>query len=142
MPVYAHPARLYQSQAVLTTSPGHLVLMLYDGVLRFLGQAEEAFALPEEAPRRIERIDTAITRAQNILAELNGNLDHEAGGEYSAQLARLYDYYLRQRQEAGRARARGRRPRPRAPRWLGRDAPPASGARAWRGLRPRRACEG
>ena len=33
-------ARTYQTQAVLTASPGQLVLMLYDGALRFLAQAQ------------------------------------------------------------------------------------------------------
>jgi flagellar protein FliS len=33
-------ARTYQTQAVLTASPGQLVLMLYDGTLRFLAQAQ------------------------------------------------------------------------------------------------------
>ncbi|HRE82395.1 MAG TPA: flagellar protein FliS, partial [Opitutaceae bacterium] len=45
-------ARAYQAQAVLTASPGQLVLMLFDGALRFLNQAKEALALPEENTRR------------------------------------------------------------------------------------------
>jgi flagellar secretion chaperone FliS len=100
MPVLAHPARLYQSQAILTTSPGYLVLMLYDGALRFMSQAEEALARPETDRRRIEIIDTTIGRAQAILAELTANLDHDAGGEHAAHLARLYDYYQRRLFEA------------------------------------------
>jgi flagellar protein FliS len=93
-------ARAYQSQAVLTASPGHLVLMLYDGALKFMGLAQDAFGWPEEAPRRIETINTNLIKAQNILIELQSNLNHEAGGEHSANLDRLYDYYVRRLFEA------------------------------------------
>jgi flagellar protein FliS len=93
-------ARTYYAQSILTASPGQLVLMLYDGALRFLGQAQAAFASDEGSPRRIEQINTSILRAQNILIELQSNLDHQAGGQYAADLARLYDYYLRRLLEA------------------------------------------
>ena len=93
-------ARAYQAQAVLTASPGQLVLMLFDGALRFLGHARDALQAPEESPRRIEIINTNILKAQNILAELQASLNLEAGGEYAANLDRLYDYYLRRLFEA------------------------------------------
>jgi flagellar protein FliS len=93
-------ARAYQAQAVLTASPGQLVLMLFDGALRFLGQAQEAFASPDTGPRRIERINQSIVRAQNILVELQSTLNLEAGGDYARNLDRLYDYYLRRLLEA------------------------------------------
>lgn len=93
-------ARTYYAQSILTASPGQLVLMLYDGALRFLGQAQAAFATDPATPKRIETINAAILRAQNILIELQSNLDHQAGGQYAADLARLYDYYLRRLLEA------------------------------------------
>ena len=92
-------ARVYRTQSVLTTSPGHLVLMLYDGALRFLDQAKDALQENEESPRRIERINTALTKTQNIIAELQANLNMEVG-EHSRHLSRLYDYYLRRLFEA------------------------------------------
>lgn len=93
-------ARAYQAQAVLTASPGQLVLMLFDGALRFLGQAQDAFSSPDSGPRRIERINQSIVRAQNILVELQSTLNLEAGGDYARNLDRLYDYYLRRLLEA------------------------------------------
>lgn len=93
-------ARAYQSQSVLTASPGQLVLMLYDGALRFLGHAHDALEMPETTPRRIEIINTNLIKAQNIIAELQASLNHEAGGDHSANLDRLYDYYLRRLLEA------------------------------------------
>lgn len=93
-------ARAYQAQAVLTASPGQLVLMLYDGALRFLGHARDSLQAPDENPRRIEFINTNLLKAQNILAELQSCLNHEAGGDHAANLDRLYDYYLRRLFEA------------------------------------------
>jgi flagellar protein FliS len=93
-------ARTYQAQAVLTASPGQLVLMLYDGALRFLGHARDALQTPQETPRRIEIINTNLIKAQNIIAELRACLNHEAGGEHAANLDRLYDYYMRRLLEA------------------------------------------
>ncbi len=93
-------ARAYQAQSVLTASPGQLVLLMYDGALRFMGQARAAFALPERTPQRIERINTALLRAQAVIRELQASLNHEAGGEVATNLERLYDYHLRRLMEA------------------------------------------
>ena len=93
-------ARAYQAQSVLTASPGQLILMLYDGALRFLGHAIDGLRSPEDSPRRIETINTNLLKAQNIVAELQSCLNHEAAGEHSAHLDRLYDYYLRRLFEA------------------------------------------
>jgi len=97
----AHPyARAYQTQSILTASPGQLVLLMYDGALRFMAQARAGFATPEEDFSRIQKINTALLRAQAVIAELRANLDMKAGGDLAANLDRLYDYYLRRLQEA------------------------------------------
>src|SRR5688572_11801627 len=38
---------------------------------------------------------TNVVRAQDILVELLGSLNHEAGGQIASQLASLYDYCFR-----------------------------------------------
>jgi len=93
-------ARTYQSQSVLTASPGQLVLMLFDGTLRFLALAKDGFEQPESNPHRFEQININLQKAQNIIAELQGSLNHEVGGEVSGILDRLYDYYSRRLFEA------------------------------------------
>jgi flagellar protein FliS len=93
-------ARAYHAQSVLTASPGQLVLMLFDGALRFLALAKQGFDQPEENVRRFESINANLQKAQNILAELQGTLNHEAGGEVALTLDRLYDYYSRRLFEA------------------------------------------
>ena len=93
-------ARTYRANAVLTASPGQLVLMLYDGVLKALGLAREAFARPAEDMRRIEVINQQLLKAQAILAELQSGLNMEAGGEFALTMNRLYDYHNRRLLEA------------------------------------------
>ncbi len=93
-------ARTYQAQAVLTAGPGQLILMMYDGALRFMTIAKDAMQSTDESPRRFETINTNLIKAQNIISELRSCLNHEVGGEYSENLDRLYDYYLRRLFEA------------------------------------------
>jgi flagellar secretion chaperone FliS len=93
-------ARTYRANSVLTASPGQLVLMLYDGALRSLALTREAFARPEEDMARIAIINTQLIKAQNIITELQGTLNHDAGGEFSRQMERLYEYYNRRLVEA------------------------------------------
>jgi flagellar secretion chaperone FliS len=93
-------ARTYRANAVLTASPGQLVLMLYDGVLKALALARDAFDRPPEDPRRIETINQQLIRAQTILAELQSGLNMEAGGEFARTMDRLYEYHSRRLFEA------------------------------------------
>jgi len=93
-------ARTYRANAVLTASPGQLVLMLFDGALASIGRAREALERPVKDARGIEVINTQLLKAQAILTELQNGLNHEAGGEIAANLDRLYIYYNRRLFEA------------------------------------------
>src|SRR5678815_171263 len=93
-------ARTYRANAVLTASPGQLVLMLYDGALKALSLAREAFAQPIDEPKRIECINSQLLKAQAILGELQSGLNMEAGGEFARTMHRLYDYHNRRLLEA------------------------------------------
>jgi len=92
--------RTYRANAVLTASPGQLVLMLYDGALKAIGAAVEAFERPGDDLRRIEVINNQLQKAQKILAELQNGLNLEAGGDFAKTLYRLYDYHNRRLFEA------------------------------------------
>ena len=93
-------AQTYRSNAVLTASPGQLVLMLYDGVLKSLAIARDAFGWSVDDPRRIEAINQQLLKAQKIITELQSGLNHDACGEVAQTLERLYDYYNRRLFEA------------------------------------------
>src|SRR3954453_13800030 len=93
-------ARTYRANAILTASPGQLVLMLYDGALKALNLAREGFDRPAEDPRRIEAINAHLLKAQAIIGELQSGLNMEAGGEFARTMHRLYDYHNRRLFEA------------------------------------------
>ncbi len=83
----AYATAQYQEMQV-QTSQGKLVVMLYDGAIRFL-------YLGLDAMRRgdLEQQSHYISRAQNILAHLMATLDMGAG-EISHQLASIYRYCI------------------------------------------------
>jgi flagellar protein FliS len=80
-------ARAYQTVDAQSRSPLELVVMLYDGAIRFVGQARDAHATGDARKR-----GTSISRALAIVAELQATLDMERGHDVAAQLERLYHY--------------------------------------------------
>ncbi|NMA95831.1 MAG: flagellar export chaperone FliS [Clostridiales bacterium] len=84
MAIY-NPYKQYENQNVMTASAGELVLMLYNGFLRFLRQAIEYIQGNE-----IEKAHNSILRAQAIIEELMFTLD--ADYEISKSMEQLYDY--------------------------------------------------
>ena len=85
----AYMSQYFENQ-VNTASPEQLLIMLYNGAIRFVGEAEEAMASKKIAYRG-ERISKVIA----ILSELSATLDHEIGGEIAANLEALYGYMIR-----------------------------------------------
>jgi flagellar protein FliS len=85
----------YLETAVETASPARLIVMLYDGAIRFINEA--AYAMQQ---RDYETQNTKLQRAQKILAELISSLDFNKGGEIAENLFRLYTYMYNQLVEA------------------------------------------
>jgi flagellar protein FliS len=77
----------YKQMAVTTQNQGRLVVMLYDGAIRFLRQARIAIQ-NRDYPKR----NTNVQRAQEIIFELNASLNMELGGEISKHLRSLYTF--------------------------------------------------
>ena len=75
----------YKENAVTTQSRGRLVVLLYDGAVKFLNQAIAEL----EAGHFMEK-GQFIAKAVAIINELNLTLDIEVGGEMAANLRRLY----------------------------------------------------
>lgn len=88
---YTRPWNAYRQITTQTASPGQLVLMLYDGALRFLQKSLTGFEMDDPAESN-ETISNNVIRAQSIISELNGTLNLEAGGELARTLRGLYDY--------------------------------------------------
>ena len=85
----------YKKTQIETATPENLILMLYDGALRFMGQAEEGFK-----EKSIEKISNNLLRVQAIFTELMTSLNKEQGGEIATNLERLYLFFLRQLSES------------------------------------------
>jgi flagellar protein FliS len=78
----------YRSSAVMTASPGQLVVMLYDGARRFLHQAAVAMG-----DRDVATSGTKLTRAEEIIRHLRNTLDMDQG-EIAARLQSIYTFSL------------------------------------------------
>jgi flagellar protein FliS len=88
----ANPWQSYRQVATKTATPGQLVLMLFDGALRFLDKALVGFDLDDPLDSNLA-INNNILKAQEILRELNMSLNMEKGGEFATTMRRLYNYY-------------------------------------------------
>jgi len=93
----------YRKVATQTATPGQLVLMLYDGTLKFLDKALTGF--DHQDPRLFNQtINNNIVRAQAIIHEMNASLNMKAGGEVASNFRRLYNYFYRRLTEANRTK--------------------------------------
>lgn len=92
-------AKSYQAVAVSTASPGNLVLMLFDGALRFLSTATLAFQ-GEDVFKKNEDIHNNLIKTQRILRELQCSLDLKVGGEFAKTMYALYDFMIEELRKA------------------------------------------
>jgi flagellar secretion chaperone FliS len=93
--IQARGAEAYRQTHVQSRSPLELVVMLYDGALRFLRDTEDALRRGDLVAKR-----DALTRALAILAELQGTLNLQQGGQTAASLNALYAYMIERLTEA------------------------------------------
>lgn len=99
-PGASNPYQQYRQNQVVTASPYQLLLMLFDGALRFVRQAGEA----------LERRDNSgannyLGRAQKIVAELMSSLDFRQG-RLPEDLYKIYEYMYRRLVEANVRKSR------------------------------------
>lgn len=85
----------YRQQSILTATPGQLVVMLYDGCLRFLHQAAHAMRGGDVAES-----NARLIRAEAIIDELHATLDLEQGGVVASRLQGIYVFCNRHLLEA------------------------------------------
>jgi flagellar protein FliS len=83
----AHQA--YQSVQITTADRAKLLLMMYEGAIKFLKQSKAG--LDESDMPKFCRY---LGKGQAIIAELMNTLDFEKGGSVARDLERLYDFML------------------------------------------------
>lgn len=81
----------YQQNQVNTASPEQILLMLYDGAIRFTRRA--ITGLEENKP---ELKNSGISKTMAIISEFSISLDHEIGGQIAEDLDALYHFMMRE----------------------------------------------
>jgi len=79
----------YAQNAARIESQEKLVLMLYEGILKFAAQAKKSIEIDD-----IEKKVYWINRAIDIFAELINSLDYEKGGDVAHYLNGLYCHQI------------------------------------------------
>lgn len=80
-------AQVGTETGVAAASPHQLIVMLYEGLERWLTVARFAI-MQSKIPEKCKAFD----KAQAILEELRVSLDRDKGGEIAANLDQLYEY--------------------------------------------------
>ena len=94
-----NPWKSYRQIATQTAPPGQLILMLFDGAVRFLERGLTGFDCTDPAEANMT-IHNNFQRAQDIVRELNRALNLEQGGECAETFRQLYDYFDRKISES------------------------------------------
>ncbi|UXR64853.1 flagellar export chaperone FliS [Bdellovibrio bacteriovorus] len=81
----------YKTTSVQSASREKILLMLYEGAIKFTKLAIKAAEEKKIADRGMN-----IGRAFDIIMELNNTLDHKVGGEVANQLEQLYMFMMEQ----------------------------------------------
>lgn len=82
-----NPAALYKDCAIETQNRGKIVVLLYEGAIKFL-----KLAIKEVECGNYAEKGQYIGRAQDIINELNAALDMQVGGKIAENLRGLYNF--------------------------------------------------
>lgn len=77
----------YKKADVLTASKETVLLMLYEGAIRFIRAGIDAIE-----KKKVEERSRQLLRAQDIVTELRCTLDFKTGGAIAENLERLYEF--------------------------------------------------
>ena len=100
---YKNVSSTYKETKIKTAGQGQLIVMLYDEAVKQLSKAIELLGLnktDKKDPSRIEQINKAIMKTEEILTELMVSLNFEQGGDISKNLFSLYTWFNRELVEA------------------------------------------
>lgn len=86
----------YKTNEVSTSSPIRLVIMLYEGAIRFLNIALENI----HDQKKYDVVNTNIIKAQEIINELMTTLNMEEGGKIASDLLGIYVFMKKNLVEA------------------------------------------
>ncbi len=84
---YTRYSQAYKQTAVSTADQGRLIVMLYDGAIKFLNVAIEKLEASDAYGA-----NSNLIKGKSIVAELLASLNMEQGGDIALNLQRLYTY--------------------------------------------------
>ncbi len=96
-------AQQYQQTQVATVDRGRLLLLMFEGGLKFLKLTSEALEKKDWT-----KFAHFLSKSQAVIAELMNTLDHEEGKDLSRNLERLYDFMLHHLTDANMAKSRAK----------------------------------
>ena len=85
--VAKNPFSQYVDNQINTATPGRLVVLAYDGAIRFAKTGLEAMKVG-----KLDEQSAGITKAQAIITELMSCLNEKADPELAGRLSSLYSY--------------------------------------------------
>lgn len=85
----SNPYRQYQKTQITTASRERILLMLYEGAIRFTKQAQQALR-----EKKVAEKGKFVSKATAIVAELMATLDFKAGGQLASDLESLYVFMI------------------------------------------------
>lgn len=91
----AHPYHAYQATNVQTANQARLIVMLYDGAIRFLKKGRGKIYVGD-----MEAAHNYLIRGRDIVSELLATLRPEKAGDIGQNLKRLYIYAFNRLVEA------------------------------------------
>ncbi|MCU0821250.1 MAG: flagellar export chaperone FliS [Spirochaetes bacterium] len=95
LPQKKDPYSQYKKTEIDTANQGKLIVMLYDGAIKFLNIAVENMSL-----KTYDVVNNNIIKAQDIITELMVSLNMKDGGEIATNLFNLYIYFKKRLLEA------------------------------------------
>lgn len=81
----------YQQNQISSASPEQILLMLYDGAIRFIRRAIVA----NGENKNTEKLQ-GISKCMAIVAEFSNSLNHDIGGNIAEDLDALYQFMIRE----------------------------------------------
>lgn len=87
--MYKNPHRAYQKTQVTTASREKILLMLYEGAIKFIKIAQVRLR-----EKNIPEKGRYISKTLAIISELMNTLDHGVGGQLASDLENLYLFMI------------------------------------------------
>lgn len=88
-----NPYAAYANSKIMTASPAELILMLYDGAIKFCN-----IAIMGIEEKNIQKAHDNIMKVERIIKEFRDSLDHKY--PVSKDFDRVYEYLIRRLHEA------------------------------------------